>query len=199
MLAVAVAGSQAGHLVAYQLRFGGAALQVQSAGAHAYYPGVAKTAVGAAAGVVLLGLLAVGLARISTGRNLDRASVPPLIRLIAGLFTLQVAIFAAQETLEASLSGLRAGSPADLLLWGAIGQLPAAAAGAVALRWLLTRVAPAVTQVWLLVQATISAWPSTTMAAVPAGVRPVPAFDPTLDVMRFTRRGPPGLLRDSHR
>ena len=42
-------GSQAGHLLAYQLRFGAAAQQVQSSGAHSYFPLLAKTALGVAA------------------------------------------------------------------------------------------------------------------------------------------------------
>jgi hypothetical protein len=53
VLGVAIAGSQAGHLLAYQLRFGATAQQVQSSGAHAYFPLLARTSLGIAAIVLL--------------------------------------------------------------------------------------------------------------------------------------------------
>ena len=54
VLAVGILGSQAGHLLVFQLRFGAAAQQVQSSGAHAYFPALAKTMLGAAAAIVLV-------------------------------------------------------------------------------------------------------------------------------------------------
>ena len=66
-LGLGLAASQAGHLLAYELRYGSAAAQLQSAGAHAYFPAVVKTGLGAAAAVTLLGLLVVGFARASSG------------------------------------------------------------------------------------------------------------------------------------
>ena len=49
VLGVAIAGSQAGHLLAYQLHFGAAAQRVQSSGVHAYFPLLARTSLGIAA------------------------------------------------------------------------------------------------------------------------------------------------------
>ena len=57
-LGLAVVASQAGHLVAYQLRFGGAAQQLQSSGTHAYFPTLVKFGLGLA-GLGLAGALAV--------------------------------------------------------------------------------------------------------------------------------------------
>ncbi len=45
--------AQAGHLIAYQLEFGAAAQAVQSQGAHAYFPGLAKTSLGLVATATL--------------------------------------------------------------------------------------------------------------------------------------------------
>src|SRR5260370_42705300 len=59
VLALGLLGSQAGHLLAYQLRFGAAAHQIQSTGVHAYFPLVAKTALGAVAAALIGGLLLV--------------------------------------------------------------------------------------------------------------------------------------------
>src|SRR2546421_155814 len=49
VLGVGIVGSQAGHVLAYGLRFGDTAQAIQSSGVHAYFPALAKTAVGAAA------------------------------------------------------------------------------------------------------------------------------------------------------
>lgn len=147
-LALGLLGSQAGHLLAYQVRFGAAAQQLQSAGAHAYFPGVARTALGLLAAIVLAGLLVVGLARAIGGHRLVRAgSAPSLLRLVAALFTIQLAVFVAQETAEAAASGVQGGSIPVLLLWGSLGQLPVALVGAVALRWLLMRFDAAVQEI----------------------------------------------------
>ena len=65
---LAMLGSQAGHLLAYQLRFGAVAQHVQSSGAHAYFPVLAKTSLGVVASAILAGLFITGLARALTGR-----------------------------------------------------------------------------------------------------------------------------------
>jgi hypothetical protein len=137
-------GSQAGHLLAYQLRFGAAAQHLQSAGAHSYFPLLAKTALGIVAVALLAGLLLAGLARVLGGRRIETASRPSYIGLLARLFTMQLALFGIQEVVEATVAGVTAGSAADLLLWGTLGQLPIAAAAALALGWLGTRVESAV-------------------------------------------------------
>lgn len=137
-------GSQAGHLLAYQLRFGAAAQQVQSTGAHSYFPLMVKTSLGAIAVALLAGLLIVGVARALGGRQIRLANQPSFVGLLATLFTIQLAVFAGQEVVEALVGRAPVGTAADLLLWGALGQLPVAAVAALALRWLGVRVESAV-------------------------------------------------------
>jgi hypothetical protein len=141
VLGVAIAGSQAGHLLAYELRFGAAAQQMQSAGVHAYFPSLLKTLLGAVALALIASLFLVGAARLATGRKLERGSAPSLVRLLAALYTLQLTFFFVQETVEGSPAG-------EIFLWGLVGQLPVALLGALALRWFGGRVSSAIQQLW---------------------------------------------------
>jgi len=157
-LAVAVLGllgSQAGHLLAYQVRFGAAAQGIQSTGSHAYFPLVAKMALGAGAAALIGGLVFVGLARILCGRRVRSVSEPSFISLLAVLFSIQLAAFASQEVVESLIAGSAVGSAPDLLLWGALGQLPVAVLAAVALRWLGAQVEAAVGAIREVVAATV--------------------------------------------
>lgn len=148
LLALGVLSSQAGHLLAYQLRFGATAQQVQSTGAHAYFPSLAKTGLGLVAAAVLAALLVVGLARVLVGRTPVRDhSGPSCVSLVAALYTLQLACFAGQEVVEAAMAGAPADSAAHLLLWGTLGQLPVAAVAALAMRWLMLRFESAVSEI----------------------------------------------------
>ncbi|HET6310698.1 MAG TPA: hypothetical protein VFH00_06800 [Candidatus Nitrosotalea sp.] len=144
---IAVLVSQAGHLLAYQLRFGAAAQAIQSSGAHVYFPGLVRASLGAAAALVLAGVFVVGLARLLSGRAIRPDSAPPFLRLCAAMFTIQLACFAGQEVVEALFVGAPAASVADLLLWGTLGQLPAAVMAAAGLRWLMARFETAVTEI----------------------------------------------------
>jgi len=144
VLGAGLLGSQAGHLLAYQLRFGAAAQQVQSSGAHAYFPALAKTGLGLAALTLIAALLITGAARLVVARPIAGAAAPSLVRLLAVIYTVQLAGFAAQETAEAALGAGSSGSAPLLLLVGAAGQLPVAVAASLAVRWLLTTVHPAV-------------------------------------------------------
>jgi hypothetical protein len=143
VLGLGIAGAQAGHLVAYELRFGVAAPALQSSGAHAYFPALAKTGFGLAAIGLLASLLVVAAARIVAGRRLVEGTSPSFVRLLAVLYTIQLACFAGQETAEALLGGTHASSALLLILWGTAGQLPVAVAAALALRWLDLRLEPA--------------------------------------------------------
>lgn len=144
-VALGLVGSQAGHLLAFQLRFGSAALQVQSSGAHAYFPTVAKTALGAGAAALIAAIFVIGLARVlASGLRASRGSAPKYIELLSALFTIQLLAFIAQEVGEAVLAGVAVDSAPHLLLWGTLAQLPVAVAGAAALRWLWTRVGSSV-------------------------------------------------------
>jgi hypothetical protein len=198
VLGLGLIGSQAGHLLAYQVRFGAAAIQIQSTGAHSYFPIAAKTALGAAAVALIGGMLLVGLARILNGSRARSASQPSYVSLLAVLFSIQLAAFAAQEVAEALVAGSTVGSAPDLLLWGTLGQLPVAAIAALALRWLATRVEHAVGVIRDVVGATLTMAPLPSAVAIPV----YPAPDRALLMSRvagssLAKRGPPASLRIS--
>jgi hypothetical protein len=138
--AVGILGSQAGHLLTFQLVFGSAARHLQSTGSHAYFPLLAKTALGAIAAAFLVGMFVIGLARVLSGRSrVTTGSQKSFLELVAILFTVQLACFIAQEVAEATIAGTGTASAPYLLLWGTLGQLPVATVAAIGLRWLWTR------------------------------------------------------------
>jgi hypothetical protein len=181
LLGVGLAGSQAGHLLAFQLRFGSAAMQLESTGAHAYFPMLAKTAIGAVAAVLVIGMFVVGLARmLCGGRRVASSTGPKYIELLAALFTIQLAIFISQEVAEAMVGGFAAASAAHLLLWGTLGQLPVAAVAAIALGWLWIRLESAIDDLsaffsptrvpWSPIVVVSGRWPVADRAMLLAGV-----------------------------
>jgi hypothetical protein len=149
VLGAGVLGAQAGHLLVYELRFGAAAQRLESTGAHAYFPALAKTGLGLAALAILAGGLVVAAARIVAGRRIEPGSAPAVVRLLALVYTIQLACFAGQETIEALFGGGPPTSAPALLMWGAVGQLPVAVAGSLVIRWLLVRVGPALAELRL--------------------------------------------------
>src|SRR6266699_2253059 len=180
VIGLGLLASQAGHLLAYQVRFGAAAVQVQSTGLHSYFPTLARTSLGLAAGVVLTALLLVALARVLTGREVPGRSRPSYIRLLAALFTIQVA--------AAPL----------LLLWGTLGQLPVAALAALALRWLATRVEAAVGSINEIVRS-VRPRPAPALLTVPVYATPHRALlTSRVAATSVARRGPPSLLIRAH-
>ncbi len=192
---VAVAGSQAGHLIAYQARFGAAAQSLQSTGVHGYFPGVLKASVGVACMLALAGLLAIGLARVLGGRPGRGHAAPQYLRLLALLYTVQLTVFAGQEVAEALVAGLPVGSVASLLLWGTLGQLPVAMVAAVGLRWLLARFDSAVSVIRV-VLATRLGQPrpvGTVIVVWPARERK--PFFASAAGRSASKRGPPSSLR----
>ena len=197
VLAMGLLGSQAGHLLAYQVRFGAAAQQIQSSGAHAYFPLAAKTALGAAAAALIGALVLVGLARILSGRRIRSVSEPSYVSLLAFLFSIQLAAFIAQEVAEALIASSKVASAADLVLWGTLGQLPIAVVAALAFRWLSARVESAVGLIRDVIGATVPLrLPSS--VAIPLYA----ACDQGLPTYRMawsdlSRRGPPTSLRIS--
>jgi hypothetical protein len=196
-IGIGVLGSQAGHLIAYQFRFGSAALPLQSSGSHAYFPGVVRASLGAAAALVLAGMFLIGLARILSGRSIRRSSAPNYLRLVALLYTTQLACFVVQEASEALVAGGAVPSGAHLLLWGTLGQLPVAMIGAAGLRWLLARFEGAVAEI------------RTGLAAVPRQLAPAATAVPfwrhpnqhlvlkSAVGASLAKRGPPSSLRVS--
>jgi hypothetical protein len=193
---LAALGSQAGHLLAYQLRFGAAAQHVQSTGAHGYFPLLAKTSLGVVGAAVVAGLLLIGLARVLTGRPSSRAvGGPSYVGLLAVLFTVQLACFVGQEVGEAMLAGSPVDSAPHLLLWGTLGQLPVAALAAVALGWLARRYESAVNDV----RSKLSARPTSlplAAHAIPLWVTPARALLQSQVVgASLAKRGPPASPR----
>lgn len=190
VLGVGIAGSQAGHLVAYSLRFGASAQQVQSAGAHAYFPSVARTVIGLVAIAGVAALLVIAAARVFSKRA-ERDSAPPYVRLFAILFTIQLAAFAVQEIAESALTGASVSVPL-ILVWGTVGQMPVAAAAALGLRWLLATVRPALLQlVQLLEPAFQLVTERTAFVVFPVAAEMLPAAEPAPPT--FNRRGPPSF------
>jgi hypothetical protein len=191
LLGAGIAAAQAGHLVAFELRYGGAGVQLQSTGAHSYFPTVARTALGLAAAAALATGLMIALARLASGRRIEPGSAPSFGRLLPVLYTVQLACFGSQETLEALLGGGHAGSAPLLLMWGAAGQLPVAVLTSLTLRWLLARLEPALAAMrieplpsYLTLGGVLAlqAWPSVAAPAVP---RRLATADPY--------RGPPSF------
>lgn len=190
VVALGLAGSQAGHLLTYQLRFGVAAQQLQSSGVHGYFPGVAKTGVGLASLGLLGALFMIGLGRVVAGKRIDPTSAPSLVSLLAVLYTLQLGCFGTQETIEALAGGAHLGSVSQILLWGALGQLPVALVASVALRWLLARLGPVVSELRIALQR-----PERKIVLAIAPAAPTIAYAPAiacvLHVRSNPRRGPP--------
>ncbi len=147
VLCFGLLGSQAGHLLAYQVRFGAAAQQLQGSGAHSYFPGLVRTSLGVAAALLLAGVFVIGLARILGGRSVRPDSAPHYLRLLAVLYTAQLTFFAGQEVGEALIAGTPIDSVANFLLWGTLGQLPVAVVAAAGLRWLMARLEYAINEI----------------------------------------------------
>jgi len=140
VLGAGLVASQAGHLLAFQVRFGSSAQHLQSSGTHAYFPLLAKTTLGVVAATLLAAVFVIGLARVlKCGSRMRTGSGPKYIELLAALFTIQLVCFISQEVGEAMLAGTPVNSAPQLLLWGTLGQLPVAAVAALALGWLRTR------------------------------------------------------------
>jgi hypothetical protein len=195
VLGLAAFGSQAGHLLAYQLRFGAAAQHVQSSGAHGYFPLLAKTSLGAVGAALVACLLLIGLARISTGRPASRAIAgPSYVGLLAVLFTIQLTCFVGQEVGEALLAGAPVDSAPHLVLWGTLGQLPVAALAAVALGWLGRCYESAVNDVRELLSARPTS-PALLAVAIPVWVTPGRALLLSqVAGASLAKRGPPVFL-----
>ena len=190
LLGLVPMGTETGHLVAYEARFGAAAQQLQSSGAHAYFPTAVKTAVGVAALALLGSLALIALARAAARGTAIRApDAPSYLSLLAALFTIQLTLYVTQEVIEAAVAGLPADSAATLMLWGTVGQLPAAALLAAALRWLWTRVERAAAQLRAIDLAV--RW---VVPAAPLVLVPVRSTDHTRSIASRApqpRRGPP--------
>ena len=190
LMGLALAGAQAGHLIAYKVRFGAAAQQLQSSGAHAYFPAEVKTALGVAALALLASLLLIAIARAAArGVRVRTVESPSYLSLLATLFTVQLTCFVVQEVAESVVAGAPVDSAATLMLWGTIGQLPAAALLAAALRWLWSRVEQAIGQL----REVAPAW-RLALVSAPVAFAPIRSEDGarwTASRSPQSRRGPP--------
>ena len=197
VLCCGLLGSQSGHLLAYQVRFGVAAQQLQASGAHTYFPGLVRASLGVAAALVLAGMFVIGLARILSGRAIRPDSAPSFLRLVAVLYSVQLACFAGQEVGEALVAGTPVISVSDVLLWGTLGQLPVAVLAAAGLRWILVRFESAIAEIGIALAAVrkhpspialvVSAWGQIDRNLV---LRPVAGAS-------LAKRGPPSSVRVS--
>jgi hypothetical protein len=192
---VLIAGSQAGHLLATEMRRGprGPAA-LDGSGVHAYVPAAASVLLGAGGAVALTGLLVVAAARVvrNGGRTaIARSGRGSLLDVAAGLFAAQLAIYLVQETIEALAAGAGLPSP-GLVLWGCAGQVPVAVLAALALRWLTSSVEAAVAEL----EATAGRPLAVRHALVPAASGPAapPALRCRPAGSAVSGRGPPALL-----
>lgn len=187
--------AQAGHLIVYQLEFGAAAQAVQSQGAHAYFPLVAKSSLGVVALAVLASLLLIGISRRMTGRATVLISRgPSYMNLLSVMFTIQLTCFIGQEMIESLAAGAGAPPGMNLIFLGSVGQLPVAILGALALKWLAVRVEAAVLRLRAeLAVRVASVAPVALLIPQPALV-PIPALAETCPTA-FIKRGPPAILR----
>jgi hypothetical protein len=195
MLGFAALLAQAGHLIAYQLEFGAGAQAVQSQGAHAYFPGLAKTGLGVVAAAILASLLLVGIARLLPGR----AAVvvgrgPSYLSLLSILFTTQLVCFIAQETVESVTAGQAVPSVLNLIFLGSAGQLPVAILAALALKWLAVRLDAALLTLRAELAVRVeSVAPASLLVPRPelVSVSALAEICPTA----YIKRGPPAILR----
>jgi len=192
VIGLAVAGTEAGHLLAYQLRFGARAFVIQSVGVHAYFPALLKTAFGAVALCLIFALLIAGAAHLlARGQGRRHAGGGTFIGLLATLFTLQLALYMGQEVAEAIAGGVAPDSASNLLLWGMVGQLPVALAGAAALRWLWTRVEAAASELVSVARASLPAPAPAPLATVVVRDHERALLPAHAARFSFVKRGPP--------
>ena len=192
VIGLALAGTEAGHLLAYQLRFGARAFEIQSRGVHAYLPALLKTAFGTVALCLISGLLIAGAAHLlSRGQGRRHAGGGTFIGLLATLFTIQLALYMSQEVGEAIAGGVTPDSASNLLLWGMVGQLPVAVAAAAALRWLWTRVEAAASELASIARVSVPAPTPAPLAAVVVRDHERALLPAHAARVSFVKRGPP--------
>ncbi len=195
LLAFGALLAQAGHLLAYELQFGASAQAVQSQGVHGYFPAFAKTGLGLVAAAALVSLLIVGIARLLPGRAVVITSRgPSFMTLLPALFTIQLACFIAQETIESMAAGVPVPSGLSLILVGSAGQLPVAILAALALKWLAVRVDAALVTLRAELAVNLAGGASVSVLMPVQMLVPVPALAETCP-SAYIKRGPPAILR----
>jgi len=192
--ATIVAGSQLGHAIGYFARFGLAAGGHQATGVHAYFPGLIGLLSALVGGVLMACLVLVAAARLLGGLAPGRRARRQLrfFDLLPALFVCQLVVFAGQELIESIAAGDPLPSAIELLLWGGVGQLPAACIAAGALGWLTARIETA----WTVLVAGATRVFSEPVAPAAIGL-PAPPQERVRESIfpsAFPTRGPPRLL-----
>jgi hypothetical protein len=196
--ALAIPLTEGGHTLAYLGRYGPQGLHLESVGAHAYFPDLLRLSACVVGLVLLVSLVLLATGRVLIGRGLGlaptgRQAVLPLFLTAA---IVQLDCYLVQETLETLLSGqpFTFGVLGSILLWGAVGQLPLAAALACAVSWLsvrLTAIGERLRQDLALCAGSLGPPPALTLCRGPQLVPPA-----TLGVaagQALRKRGPPRL------
>ena len=130
VLLLAVPFAELGHALAYGFR-------LPASGSHWYFTAVLQAS-GAALGALALAALAVMVAARLLSRPAGRRRPWSLALLFCGLLGAQLAVFFVQEAVEA-----RSLPTAATLAAGLLAQQPVALVAALLLRWLSTRLGPA--------------------------------------------------------
>jgi hypothetical protein len=135
------------------------------------------------------------LARLLPGRPVVVTSRgPSYVSLLALLFTIQLACFIAQETIESLAAGEAVPSALNLIFLGSAGQLPVAMLAALALKWLAIRVSAALLTLRAeLVVRLSAAAPILQLIPLPK-LAPVSALAGSCPTV-YIKRGPPAILR----
>jgi hypothetical protein len=196
VLLAILAGSQLGHAIVYLARYGLDAGRLQSTGVHSYLPALAGVLSGVLGVLLMTSLLVVAAARALEPAHAGwrRRATLRFFDLLPALFAAQLLVFVVQETIE----GLAAGgghlpSVVEVLFWGTLGQLPAAAVAAAAVAWLLARLEAA----WTVLVGGVARLIHEPAPALQRAIRPEPAPARRLASTfpsAFRKRGPPALL-----
>ena len=193
--AIALAGSQLGHAVAYFLKFGLGAAGRQSTGIHAYFPTLSGVLSAVVGGCLIAALVVIAASRLLDGvpAGLRRRRTTPVFDVLPTLFVAQLGIFICQEAVETLVASGSLPSLIELLFWAAVGQLPAALLGAVVLSWLSARIETA----WTVLLAGAVGIPESLAPALVPTRHAAPAASLTLSFIfpsAFQKRGPPRVL-----
>ncbi|HEV2954337.1 MAG TPA: hypothetical protein VG015_09615 [Candidatus Dormibacteraeota bacterium] len=188
--------AELGHLATYWLRFGSSAMSLQSQGAHAYFPAIAKLSLALVGAGILACAVALGLGRALLGRTSAWRSTPglPLGPLLWVLLTIQVEIYLVQEVWEVNASGHLLTMPllASALAWGLAGQAPVALIAALAVHWLSIHLDPIFARLRKCGRTAIWPGPVIQIALRDQYAWDGPAFETVVGIL--TRRGPPPSL-----
>jgi len=191
-----IAGTQLGHAASYFLRYGATAASQESSGLHAYYPALSGTLSAIVGGILMACMAILAASRLVRGAapgGRMRRSVR-VGDVLPALFTAQLLLFLAQESIECLVGGRAVPSPMEEVLWGVFGQLPAALVASIVVSWLSARMEAA----WAVLLAGVTQLLPDDRQAVPVERAPrrAPQASPALASTfprAFRKRGPPPL------